>query len=148
MKKLLILSTLISSMVFANGEIQGNVEKEGVMNIKATVIRPLNVKVVKNVNLGTIVMGSTATGDGEFKVTGEPGALYTATLSGMEKNNTIILANGNDKLVAKIVHKSLETKILGPDGNDHIILVQTKVPVDQAPGEYTGHLTMSVRYDG
>lgn len=152
MKKLLILATLISTMAF--GEITS--DNTANMTIKAQVIQPLQVEVIKNIDLGKIITGTKTRAEGEYKITGEPESTYFVRIKELGENageGKIELtnkANSNIKLPVLLwtdIFPSLGATTLTGGENFHTVGVDADVPEGQPSGEYETSITVLVRYE-
>ena len=126
------------------------------MNITATVIKPLQVIHNGNINYGKIIQGSTYSTTGHiFTIYGEPKQNVDITL-----NETNI--NAFNKPIP-LIHKENSSKTLSvqlknekDDGKDtklnengeykYSFDTELKVPHDALVGDYSGTLTMKVRF--
>lgn len=133
-----------------------NAQDEAVMEVKAQVIRPIQVEVTKSIDFGKVVTGSFSRVDGEFKVTGEPGEKYVAYIKELGEGNgegTIEMTNDTDSSIKFPVRAW--TDLFGSNPtinsktgyNHHTVGVDLSVPQTQTPGNYTSNLTMVVRYE-
>ena len=133
-----------------------NAQDEAVMEVKAQVIRPIQVEVTKSIDFGKVVTESFSRADGEFKVTGEPGEKYVAYIKELGEGNgerTIEMINETDFSIKFPVtawtdlFKSNPTINSKTGYNHHTIGVDLTVPQTQTSGNYTSNLTMVVRYE-
>ncbi|MGL4998492.1 MAG: hypothetical protein ACRC0V_08610 [Fusobacteriaceae bacterium] len=135
-----------------------NAQDEGVMQIKAQVIKPLRVEVIRDIDFGKVIAGSFTRLDGEFRVSGEPGELYLAHIKELGKSEgegTIEMVNKNDSSIKFPVLAwtdlfyggDMDTIKLNKEGiANHTVGIDLTVPATQTPGEYSTQLTMVVRY--
>lgn len=133
-----------------------NAQDEAVMEVKAQVIRPIQVEVTKSIDFGKVVTGSFSRVDGEFKVTGEPGEKYVAYIKELGEGNgegTIEMINDTDSSIKFPVRAWTDLFGYNPTinsktgANHHTVGVDLTVPQTQTPGNYTSNLTMVVRYE-
>lgn len=133
-----------------------NAQDEAVMEVKAQVIRPIQVEVTKSIDFGKIVAGSFSSIDGEFKVTGEPGEKYVAYIKELGEgidNGIIEMTNENDSSIKFPVKVWSDLYVQNPTiytktgYNFHTVQIDLTVPQTQTPGNYTSNLTMVVRYE-
>ncbi len=152
MKKTLLLTTLLSSILFA----QSNSEQTANMSISAQVIQPLKVEVTQNIDLGKIIAGTTSIAQGEFKITGEPESRYFAYIKELGPtvgDGPIELINEDNPTLKLPVHlwsdifPSLGARTLTDGENFNTIEVHANVPNGQPSGQYKSKITLVVRYE-
>ena len=150
---MLLVSTLFLltfSTIFSSNTSEEN------MNITATVIKPLRVVHNGDINYGNIIQGSTHTTTGHvFTIYGEPKQNVDITLN--EKN-----INASNKPIP-LIHEKNSSKTLSvqlknekDDGKEtklndkgeyrYSFDTELKVPHDALVGDYSGTLTMKVRF--
>ena len=146
----------IIGLLFLGVGVLINAEDEAVMEVKAQIIRPIQVEVTKNIDFGKVVTGSFSRIDGEFKVTGEPGEKYIAYIKELGEGNgegTIEMTNETDSSIKFPVRAWTDLFGYNPTinsktgANHHTVGVDLTVPQTQTPGNYTSNLTMVVRYE-
>lgn len=159
MKKLLLGTLILSSVVMATG-VNVASEKSADMSVRAEVIQPLVVNVIKNIDLGKVFAGSKGMTDtGQFEISGEKNSVITTkikeiqtTIVGGKRKGEMKLTNTTDP--SKILMVSLEASGLGDNLQlgehgkmDSFVKATTDVPVNQASGIYNGVLTLEVKYN-
>lgn len=147
MKKLLILTFLVSSLCYA----ETSEPSKGSMKITATVIKPLNVTAT-NIAFGTIVAGTTVTAEpGIFTIDGEKNTKYVAYIEELGKDKQegkINLLNGKNKLPVTITSDLKFQNTLDADGKaTETIDAVAITKKETVPGLYKGNLTLNVRYE-
>lgn len=143
MKKLLILSMVISAITYAESE--GNK-----MEIEVKVIRPLTIEVIQDIDLGEMVAGTSGSGEGIFTVKGEPEETYYTYIKelGKEKNIGTIKLLDEKKSLDVTLEIDIDEKEINENGkNKHVVKADIKIPKDQLSGEYEGEVTLALRYE-
>lgn len=145
MKKLLILSMVISAITFAESE--GNK-----MEIEVKVIRPLTIEVIQDIDLGEMVAGTSGSGEGIFTVKGEPEETYYTYIKelGREKEDGIIklLDEEEENSLDVALEIDIDENEINENGkNKHVVKADIKIPKDQLSGEYEGEITLALRYE-
>ena len=143
MKKLLILSMVISAITFAESE--GNK-----MEIEVKVIRPLTIEVIQHIDLGEMVAGTNGSGKGVFTVKGEPEETYYTYIKelGKEKEEGIIKLLDEENSLDVALEIDIDENEINENGkNEHVVKADIKIPKDQLSGKYEGEITLALRYE-
>ncbi len=158
MKKLLILLSLTTAMTAFGASAEKGPEATNTMYINATVLQPLNVINDGDVNFGNIIQNTTTSKIAKkFTVTGTPGQKVIFKI-----NNQNLDSFSNDKLTKvgggaemplytdsrEVSSGDRSNPTIGQNGTlDFTFNVWTQASQNQAPGQYTGALNASVRYN-
>lgn len=150
MKKLLILLSLTTAITaFADAPTtlpaskapQGNTEKSATMNIKATVIRPLNINKTGDMDFGKVIQGTTGTAESGYTITGEANQSIAVSIS------PLTTLTGTGPALPINLDYTLPTNI-DASGNANFNISGTIRPiVDTHIGSYSGQITATVLYN-
>ena len=119
----------------------------GKLNIKAVVITPLVIKEKTPMNFGIIVAGNESKAKGEMEVKGASSALIKISYD--KDNTTISRADKKDNIKVQLSsdHANAQTNL---DQNGNLIETIKGTISGGAitqPGEYSGSVSISVRYE-
>ncbi|MGL4987746.1 MAG: hypothetical protein ACRCZO_20340 [Cetobacterium sp.] len=145
MKKLLTLLSLALT-VSAFGAPTGNKEESATMNVTATVIKPLTIKVTKDMAFGTIIQGTKADATGAYAVAGEPGATVDITTT-LPKTLTNATRSAGLDIDFEGLSEGKTSLTLNESGNLALNINGSINPTTDTPtGEYSGEIIARVQY--
>ena len=146
MKKLLILLSLTTAIAaFGN-----NNPDSASMNVNATIMETLNVRIDQHAEFGKIAKGTSGNiATGRFSVKGQGNNQAKITISGLTNDGKLALRNISGATVWADTDYKEETLNLRQDE-----FVQAKpitfildVPSNQQTGVYSGNITIQARYN-
>ncbi|ERT67958.1 hypothetical protein HMPREF0202_02176 [Cetobacterium somerae ATCC BAA-474] len=146
MKKLLILLSLTTAMTaFGN-----NNTNPANMNVSATIMETLTVRVDQPAEFGKIAKGTSGnTAIGRFSVKGQGNNQAKITISGLTNNGKLTLRNISGATISADVDHTEETLSLKHDEFVAATPIRftLNVPDNQQTGLYEGNVTIQARYN-
>ncbi|MGL4999847.1 MAG: DUF4402 domain-containing protein [Cetobacterium sp.] len=142
MKKLLMLLSLTLA-VSAFGAPQGNSEQSATMNISATVIKPLTIEKITDMEFGSIIQGSKANATSGYSIKGEAGQSIAITI-----DSSVLLTHETTKSSIIVGIRTSPPHSLDKNGNATLSVDGfLETTSNQEIGKYNGTLVAKVQYN-
>lgn len=146
MKKLLILLSLTTAMTAFGA----NSKETNTMNVSATIMETLTVRIDQHAEFGKIAKGTSGNiATGRFSVKGQGNNQAKITISGLTNDGKLTLRNISGATISADVDHTEETLSLKHDEFVAAtpIRFNLNVPDNQQTGLYEGNVTIQARYN-